>query len=65
VAEIDGRGHLDPRQWWADLLRDAELVGCGLRVLRLPSFIVREEPELVARLLRQALTLGGWQEVAA
>lgn len=64
VMEIDGRGHFELRQWWADMLRDAFLVVSGVRVLRLPSFIVREEPELVAELIRQALELGGWRAAA-
>ncbi|RKS69178.1 hypothetical protein CLV35_3352 [Motilibacter peucedani] len=60
VVEIDGRGHMDVRQWWADMLRDAHLVVEGKRVLRFPSFIVREEPDLVASLVASALELGGW-----
>lgn len=65
VVEIDGRGHFELRQWWADMLRDAFLVVSGARVLRLPSFIVHEEQELVGDLLKQGLQLGGWQRCAA
>lgn len=65
VTEIDGRGHFELRQWWADMLRDAFLVVSGARVLRLPSFIVHEEQELVGDLLKQGLQLGGWQRCAA
>jgi hypothetical protein len=64
AMEVDGRGHFELQQWWADMLRDAFLVGSGIRVLRLPSFVVREEPELVGRLIRQALELEGWRAAA-
>jgi hypothetical protein len=49
------RGHLVPRRWWADQLRQNELVLHGDLVLRYPSAVVRCEPALVVDQLRRAL----------
>lgn len=61
VAEIDGAHHRDAAQWEADVLRQDELMIGGDRVLRLLSWWIRDQPELVVDLLRRALTAGGWQ----
>jgi hypothetical protein len=55
VAEIDGRWHMDAGAWWSDMRRDNELTVDGYRVLRFPAFVVRENPEVVARLIARAL----------
>jgi hypothetical protein len=55
VVEVDGAVHLSPRRWWDDQLRQNELTLSDALVLRFPSVIVRTEPGLVARQLRQAL----------
>jgi hypothetical protein len=55
VVEVDGAVHLSPRRWWDDQLRQNELVLANALVLRFPSVIVRTEPGLVVRQLRQAL----------
>lgn len=55
VAEIDGRWHMDVRAWWADMQRDNELIVDGYRVLRFPAFVVRDNPEVVAAQITQAL----------
>lgn len=56
VLEIDGIGHMDPLRWYADLLREAELVIPGRhRVIRLPATAARLEPERVVAILRRAL----------
>jgi very-short-patch-repair endonuclease len=55
VAEIDGRYHMDARTWWADMQRDNDLTIDGYRVLRFPAFVVRDNPEVVARQITQAL----------
>ena len=47
VVEVDGALHLAPKRWWADQLRQNELVISGDRVLRYPSVVVRCEPALV------------------
>jgi very-short-patch-repair endonuclease len=60
VAEIDGRWHMDPDAWWADMQRDNQLTVDGYRVLRFPAFAVRESPEAVARQIAQALRQAGW-----
>ncbi|HST49700.1 hypothetical protein [Jatrophihabitans sp.] len=44
-------------RWWDDQLRQNELSLADALVLRFPSVVVREAPELVARQLRQALLL--------
>jgi len=57
VVEVDGALHLSVRRWWNDQLRQNELSLADALVLRFPSVVVREMPELVARQLRQALVL--------
>jgi hypothetical protein len=41
--------------WWADMRRGNELTISGLRVLRFPAFVVRDEPDVVAAQIRDAL----------
>ena len=48
VVEIDGLWHMEATAWWADMARSNALVVDGFYVLRFPSFVVREQPELVA-----------------
>lgn len=55
VVEVDGAVHLVARRWFADQLRQNELVLSGSLVLRYPSVVVRTEPELVISQLRRAL----------
>jgi hypothetical protein len=55
AVEVDGAYHLEARQWSADQLRQNEVVIGGTLVLRFPSNIVRNEPELVADQLRRFL----------
>jgi hypothetical protein len=43
VAEIDGALHLVAPHWWADQLRQNEIVIAGDLVLRFPSVVVRCE----------------------
>lgn len=56
ALEIDGIGHLDPKRWYGDLLRTAELLAGGeSQPLRLPATAVRLEPDRVERILRTLL----------
>ena len=55
VAEIDGRGHMEVRAWWADMERDNALTIDGYRVLRFPAFAVRDHGETVAAKIATAL----------
>lgn len=55
AVEVDGAHHLDVRQWVKDQLRQNAIVISGTTVLRFPSVVVRDEPELVAAQLRLAL----------
>ncbi len=55
VVEVDGALHLNVRRWWDDQLRQNELSLADALVLRFPSVVVREAPELVVGQLRQAL----------
>jgi hypothetical protein len=55
VVEVDGAWHLETRQWVSDQLRQNEVVIGGALVLRFPSIVVREEPELVVAQLRRVL----------
>ncbi|MGC4804786.1 DUF559 domain-containing protein [Micromonospora sp. DT233] len=59
-VEIDGGQHLDPRQAWADMLRQNALWVDGDRVLRFPSWAVRSRPQEVVAQLRAALRAAGW-----
>ncbi|MEQ4306163.1 DUF559 domain-containing protein [Plantactinospora sp. B6F1] len=60
-VEIDGGQHLDVRRQWADMKRQNELWICGDRVLRFPSWLVRDRPEEVIDQVRRALTTAGWR----
>lgn len=55
VAEVDGALHLVARRWWADQLRQNELVIAGDLVLRFPTVVMRAEPALVADQLRRLI----------
>jgi hypothetical protein len=48
AAEVDGAVHLAVRQWVHDQLRQNEIVLDGTIVLRYPSVVVRDAPEIVA-----------------
>jgi very-short-patch-repair endonuclease len=58
LAEIDGLWHMDAAAWWADMRRDNDLTVRGYRVLRFPSFAVRDHSEVVAAQIANALRLG-------
>jgi very-short-patch-repair endonuclease len=60
-VEIDGSQHMDVRSWWADMRRQNELWIPGDRVLRFPSWAVRQRPAEVAEQVRAALVAAGWQ----
>jgi hypothetical protein len=60
VVEIDGLWHMDAGTWWADMQRQNELVVSGDRVLRFPSFAIRDCQVEVARQIAAALHQGGW-----
>ena len=56
AVEIDGAQHTeDPLQRWDDMARDIDLGADGYRTLRFPAWLVRPDPRLVARTIRQAL----------
>ena len=57
TVEIDGFGHLDPKVWVADLARQNDLVMGGDRVLRFPSFVIRDQPETAITTIAEALTI--------
>lgn len=62
VVEVDGMWHMEAGAWWADMLRDNTITIAGDRVLRFPSFVVREQPELVAGQFAAALRAAGWPD---
>lgn len=55
AVEVDGALHLRPARWYADQVRQNEIVIGGTIVLRYPSVVVREEPLLVVAQLRRVL----------
>jgi very-short-patch-repair endonuclease len=60
AVEIDGAQHSeDPLQRWDDMERDNDLNVDGYRTLRFPAWLVRQNPELVAREIRRALRTAG------
>jgi very-short-patch-repair endonuclease len=60
AVEIDGAQHSeDPLQRWDDMERDNDLNVDGHRTLRFPAWLVRQNPELVAREIRRALRTAG------
>ncbi len=59
--EIDGLWHMDVESWWADLRRLNDHVLQGEALLRFPAFLLRDEPETVARVVAQALRSRGWR----
>ncbi len=55
AVEVDGLWHMDAVAWWDDMRRGNDLTISGLRVLRFPAFVVRDEPGFVAAQIRSAL----------
>jgi very-short-patch-repair endonuclease len=60
-VEIDGAHHSDPRQAWADMERQNAVWVPGDRVLRFPTWLVREQPATVVAKIRDALREAGWR----
>jgi hypothetical protein len=59
-VEVDGGHHMDVAHWWADMRRQNDLGTSGDRVLRFPSWALRQHPDQVLGQLRNALIAGGW-----
>jgi hypothetical protein len=61
VAEIDGSQHFwDPLQRWDDMERDIDLQIDGWLVVRIPAWMVRHHPDIVARKIWAALRKAGF-----
>jgi hypothetical protein len=60
-VEIDGGQHREADSWWADMKRQNDLWITGDRVLRFPSWIVREQPDEVIAQVGAALRAAGWR----
>ena len=62
VVEIDGAQHAeDPLQRWDDMERDIDLGLNGYLTLRFPAWLIRAEPEYVARKILEALRRAGYR----
>lgn len=61
IVEIDGAQHADPLQRWDDMERDNGLEIGGYRTLRFPAWLVRNDPEHVAREILSALRRNGYR----
>ncbi|GGC74984.1 hypothetical protein GCM10011410_30360 [Hoyosella rhizosphaerae] len=59
-VEVHGAQHLDQLHWDADLHRQSAIAAGGRRVLQVSSFAIRNQPHVVADLVRRALLTGGW-----
>jgi hypothetical protein len=55
AVEVDGAVHLEVQQWVHDQLRQNNVVLGGTIVLRYPSVVVRDAPDVVAAQLHRAL----------
>jgi hypothetical protein len=60
-AEIDGRQHMEIRQWCDDLIRQNEIVITRTDVLRFPSLVVRSAGDVFVDQLERALLGRGWR----
>ena len=62
VVEIDGAQHTDdPLQRWDDMERDIDLGLDGYQTLRFPAWLIRTNPEHVARKILEALHRAGYR----
>lgn len=61
MVEIDGAQHMSPLDQWDDMERDNDFTIEGYRVLRFPAWLVRNNPEVVARKILQALRANGYR----
>lgn len=55
LVEIDGAQHIEPLEQWDDMERDNDFNADGYRVLRFPAWLIRRDPEYVARKVLEAL----------
>ena len=55
AVELDGSVHAQPSQGRRDLTKDALLKRLGIRVLRLPNGLVREDPDGFLAKIREAI----------
>jgi hypothetical protein len=60
-VEIDGRQHMEIRQWCDDLLRQNEVVIARADVLRFPSLVVRSAGDVFVDQVARALAARGWR----
>lgn len=62
MAEIDGAQHIQPLDQWDDMERDNDNELDGYRVLRFPAWMVRVNPEHVAKKILDALRRNGYRD---
>jgi len=60
IVEIDGGQHREALRYWDDMDRANDLTIDGYQVLRFPGWLVRREPEYVARKILRALRKAGY-----
>jgi uncharacterized protein DUF559 len=61
IVEIDGAQHIDPLDQWDDMERDNDFNADGYETLRFPAWLVRRNPEYVARRILEALRRAGYR----
>ncbi len=58
AVEIDGSAHVLATNWWADLDQQNEIALNGPRILRFPSYVLREQPQRLIDQMTRALRRG-------
>lgn len=61
IVEIDGAQHIRPLDQWDDMERDNDMSADGYEILRFPAWVVRAQPDYVARKIIEALQRHGYQ----
>lgn len=61
LVEIDGAQHIEPLDQWDDMERDNDFRAGGYRTLRFPAWLVRRNPEYVARRILEELRRAGYR----
>jgi very-short-patch-repair endonuclease len=62
---VDGGQHIEAKGWWADMKRQNAAWVEGERILRFPSWVIRDHPDEAFAQVRAALMAAGWRDLGA